>query len=99
MSKTTRVEKLRRLVGTQLTVNANRLERRMRHLDDSDVLSLYEEGSNMFFYGENLDRRTVGAALLNAAVHTLQDRYEAIRDLDLMQPFPLRNWMAGIPAN
>lgn len=75
----------------------NRLERIVNGLPDDGVLSLYEEGSNMYFHGKSLEAKTTGALLLNAAVHVLCTRYSAVADLDLTKPFPLRNWMEGIP--
>lgn len=92
-------ERMRKKIAAQLTVNTNRLERRLRRLPTEDVLSLYEEASNLYFHGDTLAKRTRGADVLNAAVSVLGGRYDAIRDLDLMQPFPLRDWVNGVPRS
>lgn len=97
MSRRASYDKVRRRAGTQLTVNANRLERRVAKLDTGDLLSLYEEGSNLYFHGENMDKRALGAMLMGAAVHVLTARYPQVSELDLTEPFPLRDWFNGVP--
>lgn len=90
-------DKVRRKLTTQLAVNTDRTRRRMRRLTDDELLSIYEEGSNLFFHAAELDRRAQGGHLMSAAVYVLRSRYEPIRELDLGRPFPLRDWMNGIP--
>lgn len=90
-------EKVRRGIETQLGVNGKRLARRMRKLETDDLLTLYEEGSNMFFHEKPLEKRSKGGMLLAASVRVLRERYEQIAELDLTKPFPLRDWFNGVP--
>lgn len=90
-------ERTRARIRTQQDVHENRLRRRFGKLQTDQVLDIYEEGSNMYFHGDTLRTRAKGAAILSAAVDTLEARYEAVKSLDLLQPFPLRDWLNGIP--
>lgn len=90
-------EKMRQRIEAQLSVNSKRLMRRMRKLDADDILSLYEEGSNQYFHSTDLEQRALGAMLLSASVQVLTERYEAVKSLDLTKPFPLRDWVHGVP--
>lgn len=84
-------------IAIQLHVSQKRLIRRIQRLKDEDVLSVYEDGSNLLFHGVTLRERAVGASLVSASVDVLEKRYDQIKKLDLTEPFPLRDWMNGVP--
>lgn len=95
----TKAEKVKKRFELQCKVAAARLRRWLRKLDTDELLSMYEEGSNLFFHGAGLTEKAHGSMLLDAAVSELQDRFPAARELDLSHAFPLRSWINGVPQS
>lgn len=92
------VDRVRRHISTQFHVNSARLARWLRRLSTDDLLTIYEEASNLYFHEEALQVRAYGAVMLSAAVDEVERRFPEAVSLNLRdEPYPFRSWVAGVP--